>query len=196
MEWTIPLQKLEVGKVNVGSIRYGEKPMAPLAYFDGPIQMPSMNILLPPLIVRDYDPSTGRLKLSLSEVAHTASKLSALQDTLLGLVYLKQSSWFPGSRRTEQDLRLLFQPFVEGSYLHLYCPSNLTTGTTGISFWKQNHWQKGVDQETIHRGDVLRVAFRIQGISFQQNIQQDIWTGRFRLQHKILYIFHCGSSSK
>lgn len=189
MEWTIPLQKLEVEKVNVGAIRYGEKPMAPLAYFDGPIHMPSMNILLPPLQVREYDAITGRLKLSLSDAPNTASKLSALQDTLLGLVFLQQQHWFPGSHRSADELRSLFQPFVESQCLHLYCPSNLK-GTSGISFWKKNVWNHGVDAESFSRGDILRIAFRIQGISFQQNIKQDIWTGRFRLQHKILYIFH------
>lgn len=195
MEWTIPLQRLEVGKVNVGNVRYGEKPMAPLAYFDGPIHMPAMNILLPPLVVKDYDANTGRLKLSLQDTANTSAKLTALQDTLLSLVFVKQSSWFPGSRRTADELRALFQPFVESQCLHLYCPSNLT-GSSGISFWKPNAWKKGVDPKSIQKGDILRVAFRIQGISFQQNHQQDLWTGRFRLQHKILFLFHCGGSSR
>lgn len=189
MEWTIPLQKLEVEKVNVGAIRYGEKPMAPLAYFDGPIHMPSMNILLPPLQVREYDAATGRLKLSLTDAPNTATKLSALQDTLLGLVFQQQHAWFPGSQRSAEELRSLFQPFVENQCLHLYCPSNLK-GNSGISFWKQGTWQHGVDDKSFSRGAILRVAFRIQGISFQQNIKQDLWTGRFRLQHRILYIFH------
>ena len=193
MEWAVPLQRLEVGKVNVGTVRYGDKPMAPLAYFDGPIHMPAMNILLPPLIVKEYDAATGRLKLSLTDMTQTSAKLSALQDTLLSLVFVKQSTWFPGSRRTADDLQALFQPFVENQCLHLYCPSNLT-GSSGISFWKESTWRKGVDPRAIQKGDVLRVAFRIQGISFQQNTQQDLWTGRFRLQHKILYIFHCGST--
>jgi hypothetical protein len=192
MEWTIPLQRLEVSKVNVGTVRYGDKPMAPLAYFDGPIHMPSMNILLPPLVVKEYEPHTGRLRLSLENMTQTSQKLSALQDTLLSLVFSKQSSWFPGSRRTAEELRSLFQPFVESQSLHLYCPSNLT-GSSGISFWNGS-WKRGVDPHSIQKGDVLRVGFRIQGISFQQNQLQDLWTGRFRLQHKILYIFHCSRS--
>lgn len=193
MEWTIPLQKLEVDKVNVGAIRYGEKPMAPLAYYDGPIHMPCMNILLPPLIVKDYDSHTGKLRLSLQEAGLTSVKLTALQEALLQMVFQKQQSWFPGSRRTTEDLRQLFQPFVESQSLHLYCPSTLRGGSS-ISFWKQGQWKQGVDEGSIARGDILRVAFRIQGISFQQNTRDDIWTGRFRLQHKILFLFHCGTS--
>lgn len=191
MEWTVPLQKLEVSKVNVGTVRYGEKPMAPLSYADGAIHMPSMNILLPPLIVKEYEPHTGRLRLSLQEMNQTSSKLTALQDTLLRFVAEKQSTWFPGSRRSAEELRALFQPFVENQSLHLYCPSNLI-GSSGIFFWNRV-WKKGIDvnPQTISKGDILRVAFRIQGISFQQNTLQDLWTGRFRLQHKILYIFHC-----
>ena len=78
MEWAVPLQKIDVNKINVGHIRYGEKPLAPLAYYDGPIHLPSVNILLPALLVKDYDPQTGRLKLSIQDngaVLHTLSSL-------------------------------------------------------------------------------------------------------------------------
>ena len=78
MEWAVPLQKIDVNKINVGQIRYGEKPLAPLAYYDGPIRLPSVNILLPALLVKDYDPQTGRLKLSIqdkSDVLHILSSI-------------------------------------------------------------------------------------------------------------------------
>jgi len=190
MEWAVPLQKIDVNKINVGQIRYGEKPLAPLAYLDGPIHLPSVNILLPPLLVKDYDPQTGRLKLSIQDNTAVLHTLSSLQETLLKIVFQKQSEWFPGSRKTSEELHVFFQPFVENNIINLYCPSAVT-GNISIPIWKDRVWSKGVTVGSIVKGDTIRVGLRIQGISFQHNLEADIWTGRFRLQHKILQVFCC-----
>ena len=113
MEWAVPLQKIDVNKINVGQIRYGEKPLAPLAYYDGPIHLPSVNILLPALLVKDYDPQTGRLKLAIQDKSDVLHTLSSIQETLLKIVFQKQTEWFPGSRKTSEELHVFFQPFVE-----------------------------------------------------------------------------------
>jgi len=190
MEWAVPLQKIDVNKINVGQIRYGEKPLAPLAYSDGPIHLPSVNILLPPLLVKDYDPQTGRLKLSIQDNTAVLHTLSSLQETLLKIVFQKQSEWFPGSRKSSEELHVFFQPFVENNIINLYCPSAVT-GNISIPIWKDRVWSKGVTTGSIVKGDTIRVGLRIQGISFQHNLEADIWTGRFRLQHKILQVFCC-----
>ena len=126
MEWAVPLQKIDVNKINVGQIRYGEKPLAPLAYYDGPIHLPSVNILLPALLVKDYDPQTGRLKLAIQDKSDVLHILSSIQETLLKIVFQKQTEWFPGSRKTSEELHVFFQPFVENSIINLYCPSTCT----------------------------------------------------------------------
>ena len=190
MEWAVPLQKIDVNKIIVGQIRYGEKPLAPLAYHDGPIHLPSVNLLLPALLVKDYDPQTGRLKLSIQDNGTVLRTLSSLQETLLKIVFQKQSEWFPGSRKSSEELHVFFQPFVENNIINLYCPSTLT-GNTSIPIWKNDIWSKGVHSGSILKGDMIRVGLRIQGISFQHNMEADLWTGRFRLQHKILQVFCC-----
>jgi hypothetical protein len=195
MEWAIPLQKIDVNKIIVGQIRYGEKPLAPLAYSDGPIRLPSVNMLLPPLLVKDYDPQTGRLKLSIQDNGGVLHTLSSLQETLLKIVFQKQTEWFPGSRKTSEELHVFFQPFVENNIINLYCPSAVT-GNISIPIWKDRTWTKGVTVGSIVKGDTIRVGLRIQGISFQHNLEADIWTGRFRLQHKILQVFCCPKESR
>jgi hypothetical protein len=190
MEWAVPLQKIDVNKIIVGQIRYGEKPLAPLAYHLDSIHLPSVNILLPSLLVKDYDPHTGRLKLLIHDNAAVLRTLSSIQETLLATVFQKQSEWFPGSRKSSEELHVFFQPFVENSLINLYCPST-STGNTSIPIWKGGSWLKGVSPGMIIKGDLIRVGLRIQGISFQHNLEQDIWTGRFRLQHKILQVFSC-----
>ena len=192
MEWTIPLQKLEVGKVNVGAFLNGAKPLVPLAYVDGQIHFPALNILLPPLLVKQYDPQTGKLDVSLKESPTALQKLMALQKTLFQLVLNQQTNWFGRQSKTTADLDELFQPMIENDILHLYCPVTIQEKRTGaecILVYTGNGLVKGVRPGHIQPGNTIRVAFRLQGISFHNNPVNGQWSGKFRFQHKILGIF-------
>jgi hypothetical protein len=191
MEWTIPIQKLEVSKIQVQSLQKNMKPLTPLSYTDGPIVFQNLNLLLPPLLVSEYDSSTGRLLLSLSDSPMTASKLLALQDSLLLAVFQNQRIWFPESNRSKEQIHKLFQPFVENTCLHLYCPLQLQEKRHTISIWKDTQWQRLSNPGMISKGDSIRVALRLQGISYQLDASTGQWTGRFRVQHKISCIYHC-----
>ena len=61
----------------------GVKPLAPLYYMDGETHFPSLSILLPALVVKIYEPNTGKLVLSLRDSAASTNKLQALQASLL-----------------------------------------------------------------------------------------------------------------
>jgi len=192
MEWTIPLQKLEVGKVNVGTFLNGTKPLVPLAYVDGQIHFPALNILLPPLVVKTYEPQTGKLDVSLKESPIAYQKLLALQKTLFQLVVNQQNNWFGRQSRSHEDLNSLFQPMIENDTLHLYCPVTVQDKKTGaecILVYSQNTLSKGVKAGDIQPGSTIRVAFRLQGISFHNNPVNGQWSGKFRFQHKILGIY-------
>lgn len=191
MEWTIPIQKVEVNKLHVGPLQKTMKPLTPLSYADGPIVFQNLNLLLPPLTVKDYDSSSGRLLLSLSDSPQTAAKLLALQETLLGTVFINQKLWFPGSSRSREQLQLCFQPFVENTCLHLYCPLQTQEKRHSISIWKDGSWKRLTVAGLLQKGDSIRVALRLQGISYQIDAASGQWTGRFRVQHKIscLYSF-------
>ncbi len=189
MEWTIPIQKLEVNKIQVGQLQKSIKPLTPLSYADGPIVFQNLNILLPPLTVKDYDTNSGRLLLSLSDSPQTAAKLLALQESFLQSVFLNQKIWFPDSNRTKEQLTTLFQPFVENTTLHLYCPIQSQEKRHIISIWKDDQWKQLTTTGLLSKGDSIRVALRLQGISYQTNMNTGLWTGRFRVQHKINCIY-------
>lgn len=203
MEWTIPIQKLEVNKIQVGQLQKSLKPLTPLSYADGPIVFQSLNLLLPPLVVKEYDTATGKLLLNLNDSSQTASKLMALQDSLLQAVFTNQKVWFPDSNRTKEQLNAFFQPFVENAVLHLYCPIQPAQNTGNlagrnqeirknmISIWKDNSWKQLNTTGLIVKGESIRVALRLQGISYQMNTNTGLWTGRFRVQHKICCIYQC-----
>jgi hypothetical protein len=196
MEWTIPIQKLEVSKIQVGTLQKLVKPLSPLSYNDGPIVFQNLNILLPALLIKDYDTQTGKLVLSLAESTGTSAKLLALQSSLLNSVYTNQRQWFPESNRTKEQIQSSFQSFVENALLYLYCPVQIQEKRNMIHVWKDNAWNKLTGPGLLQKGDSIRVALRLQGISFQMNPSTGVWTGRFRVQHKISCIYVCPPKPK
>ena len=197
MEWVIPLQKLEVSKVQMGSFINGAKPLVPLSYVDGETYFPSLSLLLPHLIVKSYDPQSGKLALSLRDSTSAFHKLQALQSTLLTAVLTNQTAWFNQSWREITELQALFQPMVEGDILHLYCPVSVqdkkSGGVDSIVVYRNENGgpviaSQGVRPTFIQPGDTVRISLRIQGISFHNHPTYGDWTGKFRLQHKIIAV--------
>jgi hypothetical protein len=194
MEWCIPLQKLELGKIKLGTLAIRpnreKKPMIPLSYTDGQMNMPILTILLPHLTVSSYNSANGRLELAL-ENTMIATKLTSLQDSLLNSLSGSQISWFGKKDFTYDDIYSLFQPMVEGNKLHLYCPSTIVEKRKGagvIKLWKDDSFIEGVRPGLLAPGQRIRVALQLQGISLQLGLTDNQWTGRSRLQHRVMCI--------
>jgi hypothetical protein len=194
MEWCVPLQKLELNKISVGSlitrVNREKKPMVPLSYVDGQVTMPVLTILLPHLIIDSYNPANGRLELAMM-TNWIASKLTAIQTSLLEVICASQVAWFGTSKFSREEVYRLFQPMVEGNKLHLYCPSTLQEkrkGMNGIRIWRDGMWVEDVQPGVLTRGQIVRVTLQIQGMSLQMGVNDTSWTGRARLQHRILGI--------
>jgi len=192
MEWTIPIQTFETSKVRLGQLSRSHKPLVPLAYVDGELHFNTLSLLLPLQQVKSYDPVSGRLVLSLTNSSSTLTKLQSLQDTLLGAVRNQQGSWFPGERiKSAEEIRDGYQPMIEHANMHLYCP--MYTGQhphqNEIQIYSKGMWTKGRFHPSLFSsGAPVRIAIRIQGISFHQHPISGMWTGKFRLQHRILAI--------
>lgn len=184
----MPLQTFDTGKLRLGTMTRGLKPLVPLTYQDGDLNFTQLTVLLPPLPVKSYDAATGRLVLSLSGSAMALAKLQALQDATLAAVRGGQRTWFAGAKaRDAEDLRQGFQPMVEHTSLHLYCSSS---GGTEFTLWSKGEWLRGLAATAaLVPGAVVRFAVRLQGISFHQHAVTGVWTGKCRLQHRVLGAF-------
>ena len=182
MEWSIPLQKLEVGKVQIGEIQHSEKSLVPLAYFDGQNNFLNLNIFLPKLKVEEFDTKSGKFNLSLRDVITYEAKLIALQSTILGAVYIQQRSWFPDTFYSLEELNNSFKPIVQNGLLNLYYPIQLSSE---VRIYKDGVWHTSYKPGLINPNDSVRIMFRIQGISFHKNSYNNLWSGKFRLQHRI-----------
>lgn len=194
MEWCVPLQKMEVGKIRIGNLtnrsHKEKKPLAPLAYIDGQMIMPVLSLLLPHLVVDSYNPTTGRLDL-IVESPWIMNKIQAIQLSLMNAIHTNQQAWFGSHTFNSMNISSLFQPMIEGNKLHLYCPSTLVEKRKGggsIKVWKENEWLEGVRPGFLVPGQRIRVAIQIQGVSLQIGTNDNEWTGRCRLQHRILGI--------
>jgi hypothetical protein len=194
MEWCVPLQKLEVTKIVLGNLQTRPhretKPIAPLGYIDGAMVMPVLTVLLPHLVVDSYNSADGRLDLLLDS-PQSIGKLTSIQSGLITSLTNSQHSWFGAKKYSQSEINDFFQPMIEGNKLHLYCPSTLVEkrkGTGVIKIWKEGSWIEGVRPGLFTPGQRIRVALQIQGISLQLT-GDSVWTGRSRLQHRILGIF-------
>jgi hypothetical protein len=189
MEWAIPIQSWEIPKIVIGSPNLSStKLISPFSYVDGDANFNVMNILLPALAIKSYDNATGRLQISLQGMCTT--KMNQFQDMIINTVTSNQHTWFPSEKPSDKDdIRYGFQPFVEHGCLHLYCPSSSTGVSNEINIYSNKLWSRGaVSSSLFVAGKSIRLAIKIQGLSYQLNPITKIWTGKFRLQHRILAI--------
>ena len=133
MEWQLPLQKVEIGNINIGS-PWGhnlspsnaggeriQKPMAPLSYFGTQFRLPFVSLIFPPLPVVEYNSTTGKLSLDMFETNLASIKLNTLQDTIINAIFYHQASWFR-TEFTKEEISRGFQQIIHNNHLHLHCP--------------------------------------------------------------------------
>jgi len=190
MEWQLPIQKVEIGNINIGSpwlrdVRkeFVQKPMAPLSYFGTHFRLPFISLMFPPLTVSEYVPASGKLVLDMSDTNLASIKLNTLQETLVNAIMYHQSNWF-NTNFTKEEVKDGFQPIIQNNQLYLHCPLILPRQGKGIPLFK-GEW-KTLSPEDL-KDAKIRVAIKIHGISFL-NRQGDTWSGRCRLQHRIVGI--------
>ncbi len=199
MEWTIPIQNFNPKNVQIGPFHRNSKNLLSVAYKEDEFSFFSLCLLLPTLNVKSYDMATGRLVLSLAGNTATQSKLQQFQELLFQAIQHQASTWFPSSpshvapaERDIQEIRAGFQPFLEGSILHLYCPVHHIPPSSEIHFYSKGVWSRGIPAglaDPFPVGAPIRLAVRIFGISFHLHPVTGMWTGRFRLQHRIVAIY-------
>jgi hypothetical protein len=196
MEWQLPIQKVEIGNINIGSpwVRnaqgenhsYIQKPMAPLSYFGTQFRMPFVSLMFPPLPVIEYNPTSGKLILDMFDSSLASIKLNTLQDTIVNAIVYHQAGWFK-SEFSKDDIIRGFQPIIQDNHLHLHCPLSGQEHLRSIPIFKDGVWKKSFSVDDLKLGTRIRVAVKIHGISFLNRNDADIkWSGKCRLQHRIL----------
>ena len=113
-----------------------------------------------------------------------------LQDTILSSVFINQQRWFPQQTflRKQADIKNTFQPIIQNTEMNLYCPMS-ESDNHGPNIYTNNKWTKGTfESGLLAPGVKIRVVIRLHGISFHVHQPSDQWSGKFRLQHRILAV--------
>lgn len=206
MEWQLPLQKVEIGNINIGSpwtsaqgAERTQKPMAPLSYFGTQFRLPFVSLIFPPLPVVEYNSATGKLVLDMFETNLASIKLNTLQDTIINAICYHQAVWFR-TEFTKEEISNGFQQIIQNNHLHLHCPAAAATHASedagvsednhnvrSIPLFKEGEWCKSFSPSDLKTGARIRVAVKIHGISFLTSATGG-WSGRCRLQHRIVGI--------
>jgi hypothetical protein len=187
MEWLIPTQTLHTGNIQLGGITSGMKPMVPIGYKDSDVRFSSLSVLFPSLTVKSFDKITGQLVLSLADSSHVVAKFTNIQELLTSAVALNYHKFF-SCERSSMDVRIAFQPMLRDNELHLYCPVQPEIAQT-VPFYYCGKWSdQGFIKNKLEPGSRIRIAVRMQGISFHLHRNSSVWSGKCRIQHKILGI--------
>ncbi len=192
MEWNLPIQKVEIANINIGSPwardhrrDFAMKPMAPLSYFGTQFRLPFVSLLFPPLPIVEYNAQTGKLVLEMAETNLACIKLNTLQDTLIGAIVYHQHGWFK-TDYSKEEVKTGFQPIIVGTQIHLHCP--FSPGQRSVPIYKKDKgWAAAFAPEDLVVGSRIRIAIKIHGISFL-NRENNEWSGRCRIQHRIMGI--------
>jgi hypothetical protein len=189
MEWCVPIQTFQVNRVQIGeTVSSGLKPTISISYKDNDIVFSSLNILLPSIKIKSYTPSTGRLILSLDEHPTVLHKITALHNMIVDAVFLNQQKWFPNQpyMKKMSEIKNSIQSMITNSEINLYCPLN-DTDIHGPNIYFENEWSQGaIEPGLLSPGRKVRIVLKINGVSFHIYRTTDQWSGKFRLQHRII----------
>ena len=189
MEWCVPIQTFQIDRVQIGEVfSGGSKPTISISYKDNDIVFSSLNILLPSIEIKSYTPSTGRLILSLDDNPSVLQKFTALHNIIIESVFLNQQKWFPNQPYVKKmsEIKSSIQSMITNSEINLYCPLN-DIDIHGPNIYFQNEWSQGViEPGLLSPGRKVRVVLKINGVSFHIYRSTDQWSGKFRIQHRII----------
>lgn len=150
--------------------------------------MPTLTILTHFVKVASWDSSIGRLDLEVDSSSPGYTKLQSIEEALLGLL-ASHPSWLRSQKSSKEELKHAFQHILKDNIFTVYLHGqNQDTKPIGrVWIYKENQWTKGVTPSSFKRGQLLRIALRLQGICF---LQYPGVPTRLRIQHQTVAVLH------
>lgn len=183
MEFAIPISRFDPTHVQWGSPRVGPfRRTIPFGYDENQISFNTLSIVLQPLRIVELDWSKNQLVLEETKKMSYLSKLEQLQTIVSAGLEKNSKQWLEGST-TFSGTKLPLQLWLKSRKLTLY----LSAQPENLPFFTEDGPAVFSDK-TIQPGDLIRAIVRIQGISLQMS-DDDIWTGKSRIQHHVLQLY-------
>jgi hypothetical protein len=178
MEFSIPISKFDPTCVKLGQPRTGPfRKTIPFSYQDkdNSLQLTNLLITLNPLKVIEIDNEKNQITLEEIKNCSYLSKIDQLQQ-----VVSHELDTYPVE---EPFTKFPLQPWFKSGRLTLY----LSDKPELLNFYLKEG-PSVFSEKTVKPGDFLRAIVKLHGLSLQMS-ENDIWTGKSRIQHHILQLY-------
>ena len=182
MDFAIPISQFDPNNVRLDQVKSCPlRKTISFAYTDGNITLNSLILVLHPLRVIELDMEKKQIVLEETKGVFL-SKLEQFQTNVNTELEKSPRKWLDESM-LPSVIKNPLQQWVKTKRFTLYLssdPSSLSTFT-----------QEGktlFSDSLIQPGDMVRVILKIHGLSLQMS-EEDIWTGKSRIQHHILQLY-------
>lgn len=183
MEFAIPISRFDPTHVRWGQPRSGPfRKTIPFGYNENNIQLNNLILILQPLRIVEIDWMRNQIILEESKKLPFLSRLEQFQTLVTSEIENQSRHWF-NECKPLPGTPISLQPWLKSKKLTLY----LSAQPDSLPFFTEAGAAIFSDK-TIKPGDILRAVVKIQGVSLQMS-EQDIWTGKSRIQHHILQLY-------
>ena len=189
MEFAIPISRFDPSHVRWGPPRIGPfRRTIPFGYEDTQVVFSTLSVVLQPLRVIELDWSKNQVVLEEIRPMSFLLKLEQLQTLVNSWLDVHSNKWLEGSPPFS-GISLPLQPWIKSRKITLYLSSSPET----LPFFTEDTGPSIFSDKTIQPGDLIRAIVKIHGISLQMS-DDNIWTGKSRIQHQILQLYKVTSS--
>jgi len=181
MEFAIPITQFDSSNVKLAQPRSSPfRKTIPFIYEDGSTHFNNLIIALHPLKVAEVDYERNQMVLEEDKKHPFLTKIDQFQNTVSSELDKRSKAWLEEAKGVT---KAPLQPWLKSGRLTLYLSDkpellNFYTDTGPSTF----------SDKTVKPGDIIRAIIKIQGISLQMS-EDDLWTGKSRIQHHILQLY-------
>lgn len=178
MEFSIPISKFDPTCVKLGQPRTGSfRKTIPFSYQDkeNMLNFTNLVITLNPLKIIEIDNEKNQIILEETKKPSYLSRVDQLQQIV--------SHELDAYSIDEPFTKFPLQPWFKAGRLTLY----LSDKPELLNFYLKDG-PSVFSEKTVKPGDFIRAVVKVQGLSLQMS-EDDIWTGKSRIQHHILQLY-------
>lgn len=185
MEFAIPISRFDPSHVRWGLTRVGPfRKTIPFGYEDSSIMFNSLILILEPLRVVQIDWERNQLVLEETGDKPFLAKLEYFQKIVNSYLIKNSKDWLEGTTEIYP-----LQPWLKSRRLTLY----LSSEPAALPFYTDGT-KATFSEKTVKPGDFIRAVVKLYGISLQTT-NQDVWTGKSRIQHHVLELYKVNMDS-
>jgi hypothetical protein len=111
------------------------------------------------------------------------SKLDQFQKIVASSIEKYSKEWLSDTQMTEPEALVPLQLWLKSRKLTLY----LSASPESVPFFTEDGPATFSDK-TVKPGDLIRAVVKLHGISLQMS-EDNIWTGKSRIQHHVLQLY-------